>query len=120
MEWYGPLTVLPAIGLLVLSTTNFIIALNTEITSLQNKENKNLIIIELKLAQLKRLGFANASLYVGALFFLLAGISKALMALDLAFHALMLLGVVAATVAIVFLLVHSFKSIAIRQRHLKL
>jgi hypothetical protein len=32
MEWYGPLTILPAIGLLILSTSNFIVSLNEEVT----------------------------------------------------------------------------------------
>jgi hypothetical protein len=31
MEWYLPITVLPALGLPILSTSNFIIASNEEI-----------------------------------------------------------------------------------------
>lgn len=39
MEWYLPITIMPAIGLIILSTTNFIIALNNEIYEL------NLVVI---------------------------------------------------------------------------
>ncbi|MEM9685639.1 MAG: hypothetical protein AAF934_01790 [Bacteroidota bacterium] len=120
MEWYGPLTVLPALGLLILSTSNFIVALNNEITALEHPEKKNIAIIRLKLAQLKRLSIANAFLYAGALLFLIAGISKALLERPSVFYILMLLGVFATTTALAFLFVHALKSIRIRQQHLKL
>lgn len=34
MEWYVPMTILPGIGLIILSTSNFLIALNIEIAQL--------------------------------------------------------------------------------------
>ena len=120
MEWYGPLTVLPAIGLLVLSTSNFIVALNAEITGLEQSEQTDSVIIVLKLDQLKRLGWANSLLYASALLFLVAGITKALLSFGGLFDSLMLLGVVTTTIALVFLFIHSFKSVSIRQKHLKL
>jgi uncharacterized membrane protein len=120
MEWYGPLTVLPAIGLLVLSTSNFIVALNAEITTLEDRETNTNEIIMLKLGQLKRLGWANSFLYASALLFLIAGITKALLTFESLFNTLMLLGVFVTTIAIVFLLVHSYKSVSIRQKHLRI
>jgi len=44
MEWYAPLTIL-AIGLIILSTTNFLISLNTEIYQLgkETEQNENVI-----------------------------------------------------------------------------
>lgn len=69
MEWFGPLTVLPAIGLIIMSTGNFIVALNNEIVELETSDYKNEQIITLKLAQLKRLGIANASLYASFVLF---------------------------------------------------
>jgi hypothetical protein len=35
MEWYGPLTILPAIALVILSTSNFIVSSNSEIQALE-------------------------------------------------------------------------------------
>ena len=120
MEWYGPLTVLPAIGMIILSTTNFIIALNQEITELESDKEKYLDIILLKITQLKRLGIANSLLYGSALLFLLAGLSKALMMQEFLFFAIMLIGVLGTTGALTFLFIHSYKSIQIRQKHLKI
>ena len=78
MEWYGSLIVLPAIGLIIMSTSNFIVHLNNEIVEMEMAAQPIEEIITLKLAQLKRLGIANASLYVSSLFFLLAGLSSAI------------------------------------------
>ena len=120
MEWYGPLTVLPAIGLIIMSTSNFIIYLNTEISKLTEDKERCSLIIHLKMKQLKRLGFANAALYLSALLFLVAGLSKAVLMSDILFYYLMLIGVVSTTVALVFLFIHSIKSIHIREEHLKI
>ncbi len=120
MEWYGPLTILPAIALLILSTTTFIIALNIEIVELVNDEEKYAKIIQLKMIQLKRLGIANAFLYACALLFMVAGLSMAFTNNSNLFLYLMLGGVFTAVVALSFLFVHSLGSILIRQKHLKI
>lgn len=120
MEWYGPLTVLPAIGLLVLSTANFIVSLNNELTGLEIDKVKHQEIIQSKILQLKRLGIANSCLYGSALLFLVAGMSKAFTMSDDVFFFLMLSGVVTTTAALVFLFIHSIKSVQIRQKHLKI
>jgi hypothetical protein len=70
MEWYGPLTVLPAIGILILFTSNFIVSLNNELTGLEKDIVKHQEIIRLKISELKRLGIANSCLYDSVLFFL--------------------------------------------------
>ena len=76
MEWYAPLTILPAIGLIILSTTNFLISLNTEIYQLEKEKETNNWIIRQKMKQLKRLGIANALLYASALFFMFSALLK--------------------------------------------
>ncbi len=120
MEWYGPLTVLPAIGLLVLSTSNFIISLDKELSGLEKDKVKRHEIIRLKISQLKRLGIANSCLYGSALLFLVAGMSKAVILNNDLFFIIMLSGVVTTTAALVFLFIHSLKSVQIRQKHLKI
>jgi hypothetical protein len=120
MEWYGPMTILPAIALLILSTSNFIIDLNSEIAMLDQSEKKNLDIVDSKLVELKKLGIGISFLYGCVLFFLVAGIVKAISDLDTVFYTLLLLGVVSTTIAIVLLLSHSLKAVYIRQKHLKL
>lgn len=120
MEWYGPLTILPAIALLILSTSNFIISLNKEVTKLGKHKKNNAEVIQLKLTQLKRLGFANVGFYSGVFLFLVAGIEKALFDFDAFFYGLMLVGVFATAIAILFLFIHSVKAVSIRHKHLKL
>ena len=105
MEWYGPLTILPAVGLLILSTSNFIIALNEEIILLQDKKEKLIVIIDLKLKQMRRLGTANGFLYGSALLFLIAGIIKVLTNVDSLFNYILLTGVVTTAVALTFLFI---------------
>ena len=120
MEWYGPLTILPAVGLIIMSTSNFIIALNEEIILLQNDKEKLIVIIQLKLRQLKRLGIANGFLYGSALLFLVAGIMKVLTNIDKLFNYILLIGVVTITIALIFLFIHAIKSVSIREKHLRL
>ena len=120
MDWYAPLTVLPAIGLLVLSTSNFIVSLNNELTALEQEQESFMEIIPLKISELKRLGIANSLLYGSALIFLVAGMLKAVTSSDNLFFVLMLSGVVTTAAALLFLFIHSIRSIRIRQKHLKL
>lgn len=120
MEWYGPLTILPAVGLIIMSTSNFIIALNEEIILLQNDKEKLIVIIELKLKQLKRLGIANGFLYGSALLFLAAGLMKVLTNADILFNYILLAGVVTIIVALTFLFIHAIRSVSIREKHLRL
>lgn len=119
MEWYGPLTILPAIALIILSTANFLISLNNEIYLLV-KEHKNDWVIREKLKQLKRLGSANALLYVSALLFLLSALSKALFKSDLMFKILMVSATIIIAIALTILFIHSLKAISIRHENLKL
>jgi cation transport ATPase len=120
MEWYIPLTILPAIGMIILSTTNFIISLNTEISNLELEEQLNTHIIVQKVDQLKRLGIANAFLYSSGLLFMFSSLSKAFFQKELIYELLMVLAAIMATFALVYLFIHSIKSIQIRQEHLKL
>lgn len=103
-----------------MSTTNFIVALNSEIIDLAKEENKKEEIILLKLAQLKRLGFANASFYAASLLLLFAGLSKGFLTIEKLFDLFMLLGVLATTIGLTFLFIHSLKSVGIRHKNLKL
>ncbi|MCF8303616.1 MAG: hypothetical protein K9I94_10115 [Bacteroidales bacterium] len=120
MEWYGPLTILPAIGLIIISTANFIVALNNEIQRLQAEQERNKEIIKKKVIQLKRLSIGISLLYSSVLFFLFASLAKIFADQNMIFNGLMVLGVIATTLAIIVLLIQALKAIYIRQRHLRL
>ena len=120
MEWYAPLTVMPAIGLIILSTSNFIVALNNELVEMEMSDTPNEVVIELKLAQLKRLGIANSSLYGALLCFLVAGLSSALFSGPSFPKYSMVGGVVLTTFALIFLFIHALKAVRIRHKRFKL
>lgn len=118
MEWYAPLTVLPAIGLLILSTSNFIVALNNEINGLLHEPERRKVLIGKKLAQLKRLSVASAFLYFGVILFLTSGLTSAFSEKEIFFKLQMAAGVLVTTVAVVILFFYSTKAVAIRQSQL--
>jgi len=120
MEWYIPLTVLPAIALIILSTSNFLMALNIEIDQLEKSKDASEWVIGQKLKQLKRLGFANILLYSSVLFFLFSALTTAISHKVILLTCLMIIAVFLFTLALIFLLVHSVKAIKIRQKHLNM
>ncbi len=121
MQWIVPLTVLPCIALVILSTSNLLISLNREITRLNQEKDLYSEIISLKIVQLKRLNRALVLLYISVLFFLTSGILGAIMDPGNAYlTACMIAGVLVLILAIILLIIYGFKSIYIRERHLKL
>ena len=119
MEWYIPMTIIPGIGLIILSTSNIMLALNNEITQL-NKEEKNREIIKLKLSQLKRLSISIVFQYIGVLLFLLSGIVKSIYTFSESIPKIFLtVGVIVIGISLLILLIYSIKAVCIRQKHLK-
>ena len=121
MQWIIPITVLPGIALIVLSTSNLVISLNKEITQLNKERDLYRDIIGLKLIQLKRLNWSLVLLYIGVLFFLTSGVLGAVTDPENIYPtSSMFAGVVVLISAIILLIIYGFKSIYIRERHLKL
>lgn len=115
------MTIIPGIGLLILSTSNIMLSLNAEITTLLVDKEKKLPIIESKLSQLKRLSISIVFQYIGVLLFLFTGILKVLLPnLESGSKILLAIGVLSVTVSILILLVHSVKAVSIRQKNLHL
>tara|TARA_B100000809_G_C14981592_1_gene474721 strand:+ start:70 stop:435 length:366 start_codon:yes stop_codon:yes gene_type:complete len=120
MKWYLPMTIIPGIGLIILSTTNSMLALNNEISQLNNQENKKIEIIKLKLLQLKKLSISIVFQYIGVLLFLMSGVVKSIFfCSDNIPKLFLIVGVVFVISSVFFLLVYSIKSVIIRQKHLK-
>ncbi len=122
MEWYLPITILPAVGLFIVSTTAQMMALNTEIATLLSKkctafEHK---ISAMKIKQLARLAWATALLYVSASCFVLAGILGALLTNEKGIRhmgpqTVLFLGVVFILFALGLLIVYGVRTISIRK-----
>ncbi len=118
MEWYLPITIIPGIGLVILSTSNILLALNREITQLEAAAQENVSIIASKLVQLKTVSFSIVFQYIGVLLFLLSGLGS--FTLQKGALLLLMAGVGFVALSILLLLVYSARAIAIRQKHLKI
>ena len=121
MQWIIPITVLPGIALIVMSTSNILLHLNTEVTLLNKEKEKYREIIRLKLIQMRRLNWSLVLLYIGILIFLVSGVLGAITDPENIYTVFsMVAGVVVLIMAIVLLIIFGFKSINIRKRHLSL
>lgn len=122
MEWYLPFTVIPGVGLIILSTSNIMLDLNDEISRIksQTKVTKE-DIIKLKLTQLKLLSHAIVLQYIGLFLFLVSGVVNALFenAPGLSKWTL-LIGVCFIGLSIILLIIYSYRAISVRQKHLQL
>ena len=122
-QWYLPITILPGIGLLILSTSNQLIALSGEIAERLKQNNSEDDITPRKLSQLKLLNKGLVGLYIGAGAMVAAGI---LSGLQNFYHfsntfglISMLLGVLSVFVSISFLILYSLRAVKIRQDQYK-
>jgi len=120
MEWYIPITILPGIGLLILSTSNFLIALNNEIKELNIDKEKYQLIVTEKIEQLKKLTYAQIAQYLSAFLFVVSGIIGAISTRKEIMVYLVLCGVFLLAISIVLLIHYSIKTLKIRRAHFNL
>ncbi len=122
-QWYLPITILPGIGLLILSTSNQLIALSSEIAERLKLDICNDEISQRKLNQLKLLNKALVMLYLSAGAMVASGILSGLQHFykfsNTVGLMVMLLGVISAFISISFLIVYSLRAVKIRQDQFK-
>ena len=120
MEWYLPMTIIPGIGLIILSTSNIMLSLNKEISELLEDKNKYQEVIAAKLSQLIRTSYSIVFQYIGVLLFLFSGISRAIYENNSQLsNGLLIAGVIAISISIIILLIYSIKAIGIKRKHLE-
>ena len=73
-NWYLPITIVPGIGLLILSTSNLMVTLSNELIVLIKEQSKNESIILRKLKQLKTLNRAMVLFYIAVACLVIAGL----------------------------------------------
>jgi hypothetical protein len=118
MKWYLPMTIIPGVGLIILSTSNIMLSVNSDITNLLKVHKGDDDIVKAKLSQLKRVSISIVFQYIAVLLFLLAGVIAAIFS-DIEFlsKGALITGVLSLSSSIVIMLVYSIKAVAIRQRH---
>ena len=118
-EWYIPITILPGICLLILSTSNIMIDLSREIKSLITENEETSVLIERKLKQLKLINRAMALLYLSVAFFVFAALLSGISAQynwnsSLTIYALFI-GILLSLLSLISLMVYSFRAVKLRQ-----
>ncbi|WP_033956668.1 hypothetical protein [Psychroserpens jangbogonensis] len=120
MNWYLPITIIPGLGMLILSTTSQMMTLSSEIGSLlANKCTLNQHkISERKIKQLGLLTRASALLYLATGCYVLSGIlgvvfeTEAILSLP---SITLYLGTVLIFIAISLLILYAFRAVKIRK-----
>lgn len=122
MDWYIPITILPAVGLLIVSTTAQMMGISTEIGQIlaQDCSVSEHQLSAKKIQQLTRLTRATALLYISAGCFVLAGIIGAVLPDMLGIwdklpEVILLIGVILLMGALALLIVYGIRTISIRR-----
>ena len=120
MEWYIPITILPGVGMLILSTTGQMMTLSAEIGALLATKCSPFQhqISDMKIKQLNRLTKSAALLYVSAACFVLSGILGALIPIAYFIslpNYVLVFGVILVLVALTILIKYGFQTITIRK-----
>lgn len=120
-QWYVPITILPGICLLILSTSNLLIGLNQEIYQLF-KDKTHLSIIRKKIDQLERLSKAMVLFYSSCALMVLSGILTAFEvnygSIDFGFIG-MITGVAMTLAGLLFLIGYASNAVSIRKNQHK-
>jgi len=120
--WYLPITILPGIGLLILSTTNLIISLNEELERLLKEADEFQVLINRKLSQMRLLTYGMAGLYISTALMVLSGlISFSREFQPTGFSGIgswvLMAGVTFVFLSLIILISYSAKAVYIRQAH---
>ncbi len=73
-EWYFPITLLPGVGLLIMSTSSLSMGLSNELAELLNRSDSNHEIIRKKIFQLSRLNRALTAFYISCAALVISGL----------------------------------------------
>ncbi|WP_035335776.1 hypothetical protein [Dokdonia sp. PRO95] len=117
-NWYLPITIVPGLGLLILSTSTLMVALSNEINQMieQSKQEK---MITKKLVQLKLLNTAMVFLYTAVGFLLISSVINGLFDLEKTSLYTSVLAIVLALIGILSLITYSYRAVKIRQQQFK-
>ena len=120
-NWYLPITIVPAIGLLILSTSNLMISLSSEIDYLIKEHLKSESIITRKLIQLKTLNRVMVLFYIAVACLATSGLMGGLQIdsiKNLPTYC-SVLGLIIMLLGLLSLIKYSYRAVSIRQDQFK-
>lgn len=119
-SWYVPITIVPGIGLLLMSTSTLLGALSIEIKNLIEDHIDYETLLQRKLTQLKLVNYAMVFLYVSVACFVLSGLIAGLyesthtMNDDIPIY-FSVIGILSCLAALLLLILFSFRAVKIKQ-----
>ena len=123
-DWYMPITLLPGIALLILSTSNLMVALSNEINGYVGRKSENYTIMTKKMSQLKLLNTTLVLFYISVAFLaisgLLGGLSTALSFEGRIANYISIAGLVIFLLGIICLITYSYRAVNIHQDQFKI
>lgn len=116
-NWYLPITIVPGIGLLILSTSNLMVTLTQELSGFIKEQSKDESIIHRKLAQLKTLNRAMVLFYIAVACLAIAGLigGLELKVIEKSATYISVLGIVIMLLGLFSLIKYSYRAVSIRQ-----
>jgi len=117
-NWYLPITIVPGLGLLILSTSNLMVTLSNEISGMI-EHSKEKAIITRKLKQLKLLNMAMVFFYVSVALLLVSAVLNGLYTIEKTSLYISVLAIVSALIGLFSLVIYSFRAVTIRQNQFK-
>lgn len=120
-EWYIPITILPGVGLLIMSTSNILNMLSNELSALIKGECNSLRdIIERKISQLGLITKSLVGFYISSACFVLAGLAGAIgdtlgETTNTNIFVLMIIGTVCVLVSLIFLTIYALRAVQIKK-----
>ena len=120
--WYLPITILPGIGLLILSTSRLIISLNEELERLLINANTLQQLIDQKLSQMRLLTYAMSGLYISTALMVLSGLVSFFSHNRHDFFGgfssfVLISGVGVILLSLIILVIYSARAVSIRRSH---
>jgi len=117
-NWYLPITIVPGLGLLILSTSNLMVTLSNEISTMIEHSKEKTIIIR-KLTQLKLLNMTMVFFYVAVALLLISAVLNGLYTIEKVSLYISVLAIISALIGLFSLVIYSFRAITIRQNQFK-
>ena len=117
-NWYLPITIVPGLGLLILSTSNLMLTLSNEISAMI-EQSKDKTLITKKLKQLKLLNSAMVFFYISVAFLLISAVVNGLYAMQKASLYISVIAITSSLIALSTLIIYSFRAVTIRQNQFR-
>ena len=117
-NWFLPITIVPGLGLLILSTSNLMVTLSNEIITMIKSSNEKVIITK-KLSQLRLLNMTMVFFYISVALLFISAIINGLYSSEKASLYISILAIAIAIMGLLLLIIYSFRAVTIRQNQFK-